>query len=91
MVENTEIGKQRIQDLITDLRPSVSEFRWTYDGDTDTYLLRMTGGLRLRIDQSEVDEAADEPEQLPALRTRIEEAFRISESGPGIGIVTQVV
>jgi len=91
MVENRESGRQKIEEMIQDLRPKVSGFDWDPDVSRDIYLLSMTGGLRLRIDQSAVDQAADESGVLQRLKMEIESALRESESGRGIGVVTEVL
>ena len=54
MVENRELGRQRIEEMIRDARPEVREYSWAENFSTDEYLLSMTGGLRLRIDQGAV-------------------------------------
>lgn len=91
MVENRELGRQRIREMIAVLRPKVSEFEWIEKAENDTYLLRMTESLRLRVDQSAVDQAADEPDSLPSLRMKIESELLESESGRRIGFVTEAV
>ena len=76
MVGNRRIGRQAIEEMIRALRPNVSEFSWDCDVSRDTYLLSMTGGVQLRIDQSAVDQAADEPDARPRLKMEIERALR---------------
>ena len=81
MVENRESGRQKIEEMIQDLRPKVSGFDWDPDVSRDIYLLSMTGGLRLRIDQSAVDQAADESGVLQRLKMEIESALRDGRGG----------
>lgn len=89
MIENRWIGKLVIEGIIRFLRPKVSAFDWTFDGNTDTYLLRIRGGPRLRIDQTAVDQAADEREALPRLKMEVERALLGSESGTATGLVME--
>jgi len=90
MVENRELGRQRIEEITVGLRPKVSKFEWIENVETDTYLLLMTGGFSLRIAQSAVDQAADEPSALGRLKVEIERALRESESGSAVGFVLEV-
>jgi hypothetical protein len=89
MVQSREIGKQRIEEMIRALRADVAKFDWIEKRENDTYLLQMTDGLRRRIDQCAVDQAADEPDALPALQMEIERELLVSESGTGIGFVME--
>ena len=89
MVENRALGRQVIEAMIQALRPHVCEFSWAENVSRDTYLLSMTGRLRLRIDQGAVDQAADQENAHTGLRMKIEEALQMSESGSAIGFVTQ--
>ena len=67
---------------------------WVVSGETriHTVSIKKPGdkGIKLRISEDAVEQAADEADKLPRMELQVERELRVSESGTAIGFVKEL-